>query len=29
MTVHYQGNDQFLFNATLNGVILGATYRFR
>ena len=29
MTVHYQGNDQFLFNSTLNGVILGATYRFR
>lgn len=30
MTVHYQGSSkQFLFNATLNGVILGATYRFR
>lgn len=30
MTIHYQGSSkQFLFNATLNGVILGATYRFR
>lgn len=29
MTVHYQGNNQFLLNTTMNGVILGATYRFR
>jgi hypothetical protein len=29
MTVHYQGNDQFLFNMTMNGAIFGATYRFR
>jgi hypothetical protein len=29
MTVHYQGNNQFLLNTTMNGVILGATYRYR
>jgi hypothetical protein len=37
LTVHYQGNDQFLFNASMSGMfnasmsgmVFGATYKFR
>ncbi len=29
LTVHYQGNDQFPSNASMSGMLFGATYKFR